>query len=118
MLLIELYDIYVFKKSKDKKDDEIDPLDKNDIHFLISYDCGRLIDNNRCLVEFYFLLLADEYDLATFLLSQNYAHKLRDDLNQLFIGDENNLLEHILMNPDIVKVSIQLALKRQLDGIA
>jgi hypothetical protein len=36
----------------------------------------------------------------------------------MFIGDENNLLEHIVMNNEIIKGALKCALQRQLDGVA
>ncbi len=117
MLLIELYDIYVNKKSKEKGL-EFQTLTKEDFIFLIIYDNGRFINTEYCSLEFYFLLLWEEYSLATLLLDQSYSKKLKDYLNNLFIGDETNLLKQVIMNPEIVKDTIKLALIRQLDGIA
>lgn len=98
---------------------------KEDFIFLITYsnqdtngDIERLIDVDQCLLEFYFLILCNEYELANLLIGQGYAADIKDIINQMFIGDENNLLENILMNTDIVKKAIECALKRQLDGVA
>ena len=52
------------------------------------------------------------------LLEQEYASHLKDDINQMFIGDEKHLIQHILLNKEIVKGSIKFSLERQLDGVA
>ncbi len=120
MLLIELYENYIYKKLNDKpKEEEIAVMFiKEDFFYLIDFENGRLIDTERSLLEFYFLLLCGEYELAIKLLTKSYASSIKDLINQLFIGDENNLLEQILVNPEIVKAAVELALQRQLDGVA
>ncbi len=121
MLLIELYENnYLNIKNKEKlKEDELATyFCIEDFVFLIQFDNGKLIDTDQCLLEFYFLILCKEYDLANCLLSQSYAHDIKEIINQMFIGDENNLLEHILMNTEIIKGAIKCALHRQLDGVA
>jgi hypothetical protein len=118
MLLIELYDAYNIKKMKIEVTEFDEPLNSEDFAFLITHDDGKLIQSELCMLEFYFLLLTNSYDLAILLLNQSYADLQREQLNQMFIGDESNLLEHILKNPEIVKDTLYLALLRQLDGIA
>ena len=120
MLLIELYDNFMNIKNKNKLSEEEKNYSFNseDFSFLIQFEDGKLINRNQCHLEFYFLLLTREYDLAILLIKQRYAEHLKDEINQMFIGDENNLLEHIVMNPEIAKQTIKLALNRQLDGVA
>lgn len=117
MLLMELYDQFINKRSKEKFSDNFSLTDE-EFSFLFIHDKGRFINLECCMLEFYFLLLCEEYDLALLLLDQTYAKPLKDDLNDMFIGDEINLLQQILMNPEIVKTVIELSLMRQLDGIA
>jgi hypothetical protein len=120
MLLIELYENYIIKKLKEKlKEEELSTyFTKEDFMFLILYENGKLIDTEQSLLEFYFLLLSTEYDLANTLLAQSYSFDIKEIINQMFIGDENNLLEHIVMNGEIIKGALKCALQRQLDGIA
>lgn len=119
-LLIELYDCLNYKKNVDKtKDSKPDNLlTEDDMNFIISFNDGELINTDKCIVEFYFLLLCNEFELATNLLIQDYAAHLRDYFNQIFIGDESHLLKHILVNPEIVKLCVKYSLFRKLDGIA
>lgn len=120
MLLIELYENYIIKKLKEKlKEEELSTyFSREDFYFLLYYESGKLIDTEQCLLEFYFLLLSGEYDLANYLLSQSYSFEIKDIINSMFIGDENNLLEHIVMNNEIIKGALKCALQRQLDGVA
>jgi hypothetical protein len=121
MLLIELYENnYLNTKNREKlKEEELSTyFCIEDFVFLIQFENGKLIDTEQCLLEFYFLILCKEYDLANCLLSQSYAHDIKEIINQMFIGDENNLLEHILMNSEIIKGAMKCALHRQLDGVA
>jgi hypothetical protein len=117
----------MMKKLKEKPSEyeESEIFCYEDFEFLITHinqnadgDTERLIDHKQCLLEFYFLILCGEYDLANKLIEQSYANVIKDILNQMFIGDEHNLLEHILMNTEIVKDAIECALRRQLDGVA
>ena len=86
------------------------------LKYLIANHIG--INQTNCILEFYFLLMAFEYEPAVKLLSTPFAEKLRDRLNETFIGDENNLLEQLLYNNDIIKEAICSALERKLDGVA
>jgi len=120
-LLIELYDCLLEKKIKGEKNkdyDEEEVFNESNMEFIISYNNGELINKEKCIVEFYFLLLCNEFDLATSLLEQDYTAHLRDYFNQIFIGDESNLLKHLLMNHEIVKNCVKNSLIRKLDGIA
>jgi len=120
-LLIELYDNLIDKKNnseKDKESKEEEKFGESNIEFLITYNNGDLINKEKCIVEFYFLLLCEEFDLAITLLEQDYTDYLRDYFNQIFIGDESNLLKHILMNHEIVKKCVKNSLIRKLDGTA
>lgn len=116
MMLIELYDCYVDHKLKKENLDKL--LTQEDYIYLIVYENGKYLETSQCLVEFYFLLLCQEFNLALLLLQQEYASHLRDDINQMFIGDEKHLIEYILMNREIAKESIKFSLERQLDGVA
>lgn len=107
------------KKLNEKIKEEEDSLFViEDFLFLIQFENGRLIDTEQCILEFYYLLLCEEYDISNELLSQPYSRDLKEIINQMFIGDESNLIEHILMNKELIKESIKCALQRQLDGIA
>lgn len=121
MLLIEVYERFVRKKykedtSKIHKDTEHKIFSTENLKYLITNNYG--LTSKDCLLEFYFLLMTLEYEPAIKLLSMQYANSLRDKLNEVFIGDENNLLEQILSNTDIVKEVISSALERHLDGVA
>jgi hypothetical protein len=105
-------------KEKLKEEELSTYFTKEDFMFLILYENGKLIDTEQSLLEFYFLLLSTEYDLANTLLAQSYSFDIKEIINQMFIGDENNLLEHIVMNGEIIKGALKCALQRQLDGIA
>ena len=117
---MELYDHYSQKKIKfgEKDPEQHFLLTIEDLEFIVQYEEGRFINIQCCLLEFYFMLLCDEYQLAVILLQQPYAKLLQDDLNQKFIGDESNLLKQILIHPEITKDCIKLGIVRQLDGIA
>lgn len=120
-LLIELYDLLTSKKDDMEKSKEINKeffLNEDDRKFIITFKNGDLIDKEKCIVEFYFLLLCNEFELATILLSQDYARHIRDYFNEIFFGDENNLLKHILEKEEIVKLCVKHSLVRQLDGVA
>ncbi len=120
MLPIELYENYLMKnqKEKPKEEDLATCFTSDDFTYLVSYENGKLIESDQCILEFYFLLLCGEYDIANILLTQSYARELKDIINQMFIGDESNLFEHIMKNVDLIKGSIKCALQRQLDGVA
>ena len=121
IILIELYDVLTLKKDEGEKIKEMKReflLTEEEMKFIITFISGDLIDKEKCIVEFYFLLLCNEFELATILLTQDYAKHLRDYFNQIFFGDENNLLKHILEKEEIVKTCIKYSLIRQLDGIA
>jgi len=98
MLLIELYENLMVKKTKEKlKEDVLETFFvKEDFLFLIQYEEGRFIDIDQSILEFYFLLLCQEFDLANILLSQIYSYEIKNIINSMFIGDENNLIEHIV----------------------
>ena len=124
MLLMETYEEYIKKESTDKEKEKInltlyeikEPLEKENYKFLINKCYG--IDPDFCIVEFYFLLMANLFDEAINLLEMSYAENIKLILNEKFIGDENNLLEQIFKEPDIAKSVICTSLKRGLDGIA
>ena len=124
LLLMETYEEYIKKSSNEKEREKInltqyeikDPLEKENYKFLITKCYG--IDPDSCLVEFYFLLMANLFDEAINLLEMSYAENIKLILNEKFIGDENNLLEQIFKEPDIAKSVICTSLKRGLDGIA
>ena len=127
LLLMETYEEYIKKSSNEKEREKIEkinltpfeikePLEKENYKFLISKCYG--IDPESCLVEFYFLLMANLFDEAINLLEMSYAEDIKLILNEKFIGDENNLLEQIFKEPDIAKSVICTSLKRGLDGIA
>lgn len=124
MLLMETYEEYIKKDNKIKLEDKInltvyeikEPLEKENYKFLITKCYG--IDPESCIVEFYFLLMANLFDEAINLLEMSYAENIKYILNEKFIGDENNLLEQIFKEPDIAKSVICTSLKRGLDGIA
>ena len=121
LLLIEVYVRYIKRKYKETisfnpKERKRHLLSTENLKYLITNHIG--INQSNCILEFYFLLMAFEYDPAVKLLSTPFAEKLRDRLNETFIGDENNLLEQLLYNNDIVKEAICSALERKLDGVA
>ena len=124
MLLMETYEEYIKKNNQVKEEEKInltvyeikDPLEKENYKFLITKCYG--IDPDSCIVEFYFLLMANLFDEAISLLEMSYAEQIKHILNEKFIGDENNLLEQIFKEPDIAKSVICTSLKRGLDGIA
>ena len=122
MLLMETYEEYIKKESNEKEKINLtlyeikEPLEKENYKFLINKCYG--IDPDSCIVEFYFLLMANLFDEAINLLEMSYAENIKLILNEKFIGDENNLLEQIFKEPDIAKSVICTSLKRGLDGIA
>lgn len=113
-LLIEVYERYMVKKNKEKEKRRL--LSSENLKFLIKNCYG--INPQNCILEFYFLLMAFEFEHAALLLGMPYANILRDKINESFIGDENNLIVQILCNQDIGKYVIFSALERHLDGIA
>jgi hypothetical protein len=115
MLLIELYDLFMDRKSgKEPKG----IFDAEDYENIITYENGKYLDTPLCLVEFYFLMLCEEFNLALLLLKQPYAKHLIEDINQMFIGDEKHLIQNILTNSEIAKSAIRFSLQRELDGVA
>lgn len=119
MLLIEQYDKYIYDKykiSKSNTNQENISFSSDDLIYLIENQYG--IDVNDPLVEFYFLLMSHEYQSAVKLLSLKYSNKIKDELNSMFIGDEVNLIEKIVMKNEIIKSAIKGSLNRKLDGIA
>jgi hypothetical protein len=117
MLLIELYENLIFKKNvfKDKQD-EYGLFTFEDFELILKSESLTNVDS--CILEFYFLILCNEFELATMLIYQPYAEEMNHELNQKFIGDENNLLKHIINNAEIVKECLQISLIRRLDGVA
>jgi hypothetical protein len=101
---------------KDKPNDlEYDLFTYEDFETILRNE--KLTNVDSCILEFYFLLLCNEFELACLLLKQPYAEDCRYELNQKFIGDESNLLKHIINNIEIVKTCIKISLVRRLDGI-
>lgn len=118
--LIEQYKIFVFKKhGAIPTQEEVmkDTLLTRDFLFILNYSDGLLIKED-CLLEFYFLLMVNEYDLAITLLSKPYSEKLRESLNHIFLDDDTNALSSILFSEDIVKGVVHSAIERELDGVA
>lgn len=119
--LIEMYKIYLAKKLETHNDSPVnaakDRLTFDDLAFLLSYSNGALI-NEDCITEFYFLLMAAEFDLAINLLQKHYSYKIRDYLNKLFIDEDSSLLKAILFSNELIMISIKAALERGLDGVA
>ena len=83
MLLIELYENLIYKKNQFK--------DKEDQYRLFTFDDFELILKNEvltnvdsCILEFYFLILCNEFELATLLIHQPYAEEMNHELNQKF----------------------------------
>ena len=122
LLLIESYEEYLKKSNIEKErissfNYEIkEPLTIENYEFLITKCYG--IDPDTCMVEFYFLLMANLFEPATTLLEMSYAENIKLILNEKFIGDENNLLEQLFKEPEITKDVICAALTRGLDGVA
>ena len=122
LLLIETYEEYIKKDTKEKErissfSYEIkEPLTPENYEFLITKCYG--IDPETCMVEFYFLLMVNLFEAATTLLEMSYAENIKAILNEKFIGDENNLLEQLFKEPEIAKSVICASLTRGLDGIA
>jgi hypothetical protein len=116
MLLIELYENLINKEQFKGKDEEYNLFNYADFELLISNESFTNVDS--CILEFYFLLLCKEFELATLLIYQPYAEEMNHELNQKFIGDENNLLKHIINNIEIAKECLQISLIRRLDGVA
>ena len=126
LLLIESYEEYLKKNNSESEKEkekfasfnyEIkEPLTPENYEFLITKCYG--IEPETCMVEFYFLLMADLFEAATTLLEMPYAEDIKVILNEKFIGDENNFLEQLLKDPEIAKDVICASLTRGLDGIA
>lgn len=124
LLLIESYEDYLKKTSKEKEKERMyslnyelkEPLTAENYDFLITKCYG--IDPDTCMVEFYFLLMVNLFEAATTLLLMSYAENIKLILNEKFIGDENNLLEQLFKEPDIAKDVICASLTRGLDGVA
>lgn len=117
-LLIEVFEIYMIKRYKENisSKEKRRLLNSDNIKYLVTNNYG--INPQTCILEFYFLLMAFEYEAAVKLLSMPYANLLRDKLNETFIGDENHFLQQILNNQDIIKDVICISLERHLDGVA
>jgi hypothetical protein len=98
------------------KDSEFVLFNNEDFELILRNE--KLTNVDSCILEFYFLILCNEFELACLLIKQLYAEDCRYELNQKFIGDENNLLKHILNNIEIVKTCLNISLIRRLDGIA
>ena len=85
---------------------------------MLEWENGKLLDSTTLLLEFYYLLKTRSYKLAIILLSQDYALELRNQLNKIFLEDDDKILKHIIYSPDLTKSCVLLSLFRQLDGIA
>ena len=124
LLLIESYDDYLKRTTKEKDREKIyslnydlkEPLTAENYEFLITKCYG--IDPETCIVEFYFLLMINLFEAATILLSMSYAEHIKIILNEKFIGDESNFLEQLFKEPDIAKDVVCTSLIRGLDGVA
>ena len=64
-------------------------LNSENIKYLVTNNYG--INPQTCILEFYFLLMAFEYEAAVKLLSMPYANLLRDKLNKSIGKYENNV---------------------------
>ena len=119
MFLIELYKVFIHKKHETTPNEEEmkDILCFKDFLFLMNYQNGELIKED-CICEFYFLLMTNEFELATTLLSKNYSESLKLSLVDVFIDDDSSILQGILFNEDIVLHSIKSSIEKALDGVA
>lgn len=107
------------KKEKEYKSNIFDfTLTPEDMAFIIEFENGEFLEVSSCMLEFYFLILCNEFNLAIHLLKQPYAEVLKNHLNELFMGDEKNILKDILNHTEITKECITLSLHKQLDGVA
>lgn len=147
MLLIELYEYYVYTKeleldgNKKSNINVADLITDDTIDYLIDNNYGinsqeiknkssneygnnltnrseESLESKNCILEFYFLLMAEKYKTAVKLLDKSSSSLIKTKLNKNFIGDELNLIERILTNTDFAKTSICSALNRNLDGVA
>ena len=116
-LLIELYVEYNPNDDKKSFSNDFKPrLNDEEYKFLINHGYG--INTELCLVEFYFLLMANKKEYAELLLEKPYAQELRDYLDKNCEGYMQNFEELILKNQEISNYVICLSLKRRFDGIA
>lgn len=140
-LLIELHKCYLVKKEgiksntthinisneKSKNNDYLDNVDLLENHenllkyedymFLINFKGGNLIVDD-CLLEIYFMLMTNEFELATVFFSLDFTSKVRNELLKFFIDDDSSLIKTILYTNDIIRLCIKNSLERGLDGIA
>lgn len=140
-LLIELHKCFLVKKDglkgntmhinmsseKSKNMENLDNVDMFENHdnllkyedymFMISFKGGNLLPED-CLLEIYFMLMTNEFELATTFFSLDLANKLRNDLLKYFIDDESSLIKTILYTNDLIRSAIRSSLERGLDGIA
>lgn len=117
-MLIELYRLYMYKKNETlpSTDNEREFLSYKDFLFILNYMEGQLIKENS-LAEFYFLLMTNEFELATSLLSKSSSSFLRGKLLNVFIDDDSSILKGILFSEEVIVESIRSSLERGMDGV-
>lgn len=117
-ILIELYRLYMYKKNESlpSTDNEREFLSYKDFLFILNYQEGLLIKENS-LAEFYFLLMTNEFELATCLLSKSSSSILKSKLLNVFIDDDSSILKGILFSEDIIIESVRSSLERGMDGV-
>lgn len=93
-------------------------LNDDDLKFMIGYENGKLMDVERCKLEFYYLLIAKKYEIGMEILKYDYSNQLKEDLNDVLIDIQDNFLKKILISSDLAYDCLKLALERNMDGIA
>ena len=93
-------------------------LNDEDFYFLIGFENGKLMDVEKCKLEFYYLLLSKKYDMAMQILKYEYSNRLKEELNEVLIDIQDNYLKKLLISQDLAYDCLKLALERNMDGIA
>ena len=86
--------------------------------FMISYENGKLMDVNRCKLEFYYLLICKKYDIALEILKYDYSLDLKEELNEVLIDIQDHFLMKLLISQELAYECVKYALERNLDGVA
>jgi len=63
-----------------------------DFEYMIDNKCGKFFEPSTLLLEFYYLLLTQSYNLAVRMLNNEYADNLKNNLNKIFLEDDDKLL--------------------------
>lgn len=95
-----------------------DSLNDDDFNFMIGFENGKLMNVEKCKLDFYYLLLSKKYDMAMQILKYDYSNNLKEELNEVLIDIQDNYLKKLLISQDLAYDCLKIALERNIDGIA